>query len=227
MNFLIAWFLFPFFLQDFDWIRFDMIQRSNFQGKTTTINSTAYFTQGSDLVIHQTFPMDLFVFNNRDGELKIYNPNENSVYQTVNYDLNSETNQFYFFFMNQTGDMGLRNLGFRLKNSSLEDGHLVSEYESDGEFKKYFKKVKLVHKRKDPVFLGYMNEDDEYLKKVYYYDYEDVYGMNFPKAITEITYLENRDSVISKTEFINFTINNPLDKEIIDFKIPESAELIK
>lgn len=219
--------LVTFYIAQFDWISFELVQRTNSDGKTMTTNSLVYFRNNSDLVIHQISPYDLYILNNRDGELRIYNPKENSVYQTMNYNLSSENNQFYYFLMNKTQDMGLRGMGFKLIESKLEEGLLVSIYDTTPQVKEYFDKVELVHKGKTPIFIGYLNKKDEYLKKVFYYDYEDITGMNFPMAITEINFLEGGDSLISKTTFSNFNINKAMDQEMLDFSIPNNATLIE
>ncbi len=215
------------FLQQFDWIRFELEQRTNQGGRTITTNSLIYFAENSDLVIHQTNPMNMYILNNRDGELKIFNPDENSVFQTMNYNLNSENNQFYYFLMNKTDDMGLQQLGFDLIESRLEGGLLISLYDTTPRVKEYFDKVELVHKGRTPIFIGYLDKKDKYIKKVFYYDYENISGIDFPMAITEINYIGKNDSIIAKSSFSNFRINNTLDKEMLNFQIPENATLIE
>ena len=51
-------------------------------------------------------------------------------------------------------------------------------------------------------------------------------GIDFPNSITEINYLETKDSIISKTKFSNFMFDRELDREMLEFEIPESAILV-
>ncbi|MFT6133731.1 MAG: hypothetical protein ACJAZM_000208 [Cyclobacteriaceae bacterium] len=204
-----------------------MKQRSNRDGVTSETRSMVYFDENSQLIIRQLFPMELFVFNNKEGELKIYNPEKNQVFQQMNYMLGSQNNQFYFFLMNKTDDMGLFDLGFELMSSRLEDQLLISEYNSPPSVKQYFDKVELVHKGKRPIFVGYKDKKGKFLKKVYYYNYIEDIGLAFPGAITEINYIDKRDSIVSKTSFTNFKINDEVDREIMRFEIPLDAQLIE
>lgn len=212
--------------QQFEWVRFEMNQRTNHAGKTSSTDAIIYFSKKSDLLIHHIAPMDMYIKNNREGELQIYNPGENSYYQTLNFNLNSENNQFYFFLMNKTSNMGLEALGFSLEETKIDEDLLISIYDSSPEVKQYFDKVELVHKGRRPIFIGYMDKKGKYLKKVFYYDYKSMEGIDFPNSITEINYLETKDSIISKTKFSNFMFDRELDREMLEFEIPESAILV-
>ena len=74
--------------------------------------------------------------------------------------------------------------------------------------------------------LSDMDKKGKYLKKVFYYDYKSMEGIDFPNSITEINYLETKDSIISKTKFSNFMFDRELDREMLEFEIPESAILV-
>lgn len=216
-----------FTTQSFQWVSFEMTQRNNNKGVTTEARSVVYFAQNSDLVIRQVFPFELFILNNKDGELKIYNPERNEVYQSMNYQLGSQTNQFYFFLMNKTDDMGLTDMGFALASSRLEDQLLISVYDAPENAKQYLEKVEVVHKGKQPIFIGYLDKKDKYLKKVFYYNYMEDLGVTFPGVITEINYLEKKDSIITKTSFTNFKIDDLEAQGMLEFQVPDHARLIE
>ena len=84
--------LFPIFslFQSYDWVSFEMVQRSNQNGTTTEVRSLVYFDRESQMTIRQLFPMDWFIRNNSDGELLMYNPNTNEVFQMMNFMMSSQ-----------------------------------------------------------------------------------------------------------------------------------------
>ena len=215
------------FFQSYDWVSFQMIQRTNQDGKTTEVRSLVCFDKSSEMTIRQLFPLDLYIRNNVDGELVMYNPSTNEVYQMMNFMMSSQQNQFYFFLRGKTDDMGLVEMGFQLKGSRLEDKLLISTYDAPAEVKKYFDKIEMVHEGRRPIFIGYIDKKGKYLKKVFYYDYNQNLDFMFPGSITEINYLEKKDSIISKTSFTDFRINDSEHLSMVTFTIPEDAKLIE
>jgi hypothetical protein len=196
-------------------------------GKTSSTRSKVYFGDNSNMLIHHISPINLFVLNNRDGELKIYNPEKNSVFQQMNYMINSENNQFYYFLRRKTDDMGLIDNGFTLINTELENGLLISEFDTPQDVKQNFDRVELVHEGKTPIFIGYKDKKGKYRKKVYFYEYEQIgESIQFPMSITEINYID-KDSIIVKSEFSNFQFDKSEDLQMVRFEVPESAILVE
>ena len=226
---ILYYILFPIFsfFQSYDWVSFEMVQRSNQNGRTTEVRSLVYFDKESQMTIRQLFPMDLFISNNSDGELLMYNPETNEVYQMMNFMMSSQQNQFYFFLQGKTDDMGLIDLGFKLEGSRLEDRLLISTYNAPPDVKQYFDKIEMVHEGRKPIFIGYIDKKGKYLKKVYYYEYMDDLSFMFPGSITEINYLDKKDSIIAKTSFKEFRVNDLSHKDMVAFDIPEDAKLIE
>lgn len=223
----VTFLILPFF-QSYDYVSFEMTQRRNVDGKTSRTNAKFYFSNNGRLVAHYYSPLEFYMINNKEGELSLYNPENNTVFQVMNYLLSSQNNPIYFFLSNKTDDMGLRSMDFKLTNSRLEDGLLISRYKApQAQQKDGYTEVELVHQGKTPVFIGYLNDDNEYVKKVFYYEYEEVGDFEIPTAITEIEYMEEGDSAISKTDFANFQFDEPADLEFMNFQVPASAELIK
>lgn len=220
----ILFLLFEF--QNFDHVSFQMTQRRNIQGKTSRHSAKMYFTPEGKMVAHYYSPIEFFMINNKEGELTLYNPQENSVYQTMNNLLSSQNNPIYFFMSGNTEDMGLKKMGYTLKETKIDDGLLVSYFQKPASINEEFSMVELVHKGRNPVFLGYLDDYDKYVKKVFYYDFKDFQGFSMPQSITEIEYFES-DSSIAKTTFDTFQFNNSSDKEILDFQVPENAKVIK
>lgn len=123
--FLLGFVLLP--QQGFKWVSFNMIQRINTQGKTTRMDSRVFFQSNGNMVTQISNPTEIFIFNNREGELRIYNPNENSVYKTVNYNYASLNNSFYYFLA-QTPNMGLDQVGYKVSESKMDGNYLVTKW---------------------------------------------------------------------------------------------------
>lgn len=210
----------------FDWVSFLMVRRMNAQGKTTRMDARVlYQHQDGKMVTHLSEPAEVFILNNREGELEVYNPEKNSVFKTINYDFSSQNNTFYYF-LGQSPNMGLESVGYTLSNSSIDQGFLVTKWMPPKHLKADISYVELVSNGDHPVFMGFVDEENAYFKKIYFYDFENLRGITFPMSITEIDYLEE-DSVITKTTFTDFQFNNSLDREILDFEVPKNARLVK
>ena len=207
----------------YDWVAFEMEKRVNKAGVTTKFSADVYFDRGGDMVTRFSFPTEIYVLNNKEGELSIYNAELNSVHQSVNYQAGSENTTFYYFLTNRTVDMGLGKIGFKLVGSKIDGNLLVNYWEPPQEING-LADVELVRDANKPIFIGYRNEKEEYVKKVFYYDYAHMKGLNFPQSITEIDYVEG-DSIVSKTTFKDFRFDNPTDEPVLRFKIPEDATL--
>lgn len=202
-----------------------MEKRSNRAGKTTKLNAEIFFGRKGDMVTHFTNPAEVFIINNKEGELSVYNPETNSVYQSVNYQAGSESTTFYYFLMNQSADMGLNRIGFKLADTKV-DGKLLINYWEPPKKVDGLADIELVREGGKPIFMGYRDRKKNYIKKVYYYNYESFRGINFPMSITEIDYVE-KDSIVSKTTFDSFQFDMASDLEMLRFEIPKDATLEK
>lgn len=226
MNLYIPLFYILSLFQSYDWVSFDMIKRTNQNGKTSKNVAKVYFNADGKMLTHFISPMEVMILNNKDGELQLYNPAENTVFQQLNHMLGTENTNIYYFLKQETDDMGLARIGFTLATSRLDDNLLVSIWKSPKQMQQQIFDVELVHQGKKPVFLGYRDAKGKYLKKVYYYQYEQVSGVDFPMSITEIDFLK-KDSIVSKTVFESFEINRPADQEWVNFTVPTHATLVK
>lgn len=217
------------FFQGFNTVSFDMERRVNTKGQTTKSTATVYFNASGDMVTKYAPPLEVYIFNNTEGEIKLYNETDNTVIQSVNYTAGTTNTNFYYFLLGETEDMGLRKLGFSLRDTKYEDGLLITDWAAPMDMSASgFVSVELVHQNDLPVFLGHKDQKGNFVKKAYYYDYTLLEGyIMYPNSITEIEYLGKKDSVISKSNFENFRFNNPQDKNFFDFVIPEDATVMK
>lgn len=211
--------------QDFEWLSFKMVKRVNAQGKTTRMDALIFFKKNGDMVTYLDKPTELFILNNSEGELQIYNPDQNSVYKSVNANYGSQNNPFYYF-LGEVPNMGLEQVGYKLTDTKVDDGFLVSTWAAPPSLGSEIKSIELVSDGDKAVFMGFKDKEDAYFKKMYFYQFTKLRGLTFPEAITEIDYIEE-DSIITKTTFHDFNFDNVGDKEILNFQIPENATLLK
>lgn len=214
--------------QGMDLVSFEMERRVNAKGQTIRSTATIYFNSEGDMVTKYTPPLEMYIFNNTEGEIKLYNQTENTVIQSVNYTAGTTNTNFYYFLQGETEDMGLRKLGFALTNTRYEEGLLITEWSAPMDMSAGFASVELVHQNDLPVFLGHKDQKGNFVKKAFYYDYTQLDGyIMFPNAITEIEYLGKKDSVITKSNFESFRFNDDVDTQYFDFMIPEDATVLK
>lgn len=212
--------------QSFQWVSFDMTTRTAKEGKVVRIDAHVSYKSSDEMVTHFLEPMEVYVLNNSLGEVQIYNAERNEVVRILDNRMGSQNSTFFYFLKGSTSDMGLEESGFFLQNSRVEDMLLISEYKAPNQSQGALDYVELVSNGEYPVFMGYLSKEGNYLKKIYYYDFDKVAGANFPMSITEIDYLEG-DSVVSKTSFADFRFDNQEDKLLADFRVPDDAILLK
>jgi len=202
-----------------------MTQRVNAKGKTTRMDSRVFFRANGEMVTQISTPTELFIFNNKEGELKIYNPEQNSVFKSVNYNYGSQNNTFYYF-LGEVADMGLSQVGYQVTDTRVEDGVMITTWSPPKNLEADISAVEVVNDGEKNIYMAFMDREGEFFKKIYFYDFEILKGISFPKSITEIGYVED-DSVITKTTFDYFEYDNPSDLGILEMKIPDNATLIK
>ncbi|MFY0605202.1 MAG: hypothetical protein JXR10_00710 [Cyclobacteriaceae bacterium] len=210
--------------QDFNWLSFDMTKRTVSNGKSSTSVARVYYKSDGNMVTKFLNPLDLYVLNDKLGYVQIYNPRTNEVVKSLDNRFGSRNNTFYSFLFSSDDDLGLSQSGFELVNSRVEDMMLISEFSPPGDFQMNVKRVELVSDGEKPVFMGYVDKDDRYTRKIYYYDYDWVMNVQFPKTITEIVYMGS-DSTITKTTFGDFRIDVESDQEVVEFQVPQNAIL--
>lgn len=198
------------------------------KGYFTSIQSNLYFTADGNLVSDFSSPRKYISITNNKGEVQIYDPKENTVVQFQNSLLSTNTTPFYYFFSGKTSDMGLRNAGYKIIDTKFDKNLAITTWQVVAPPKKgdpvYY--VKLVHDQYRPVYMDYEDFNRKVIRKVYYYDYTQVGGVEFPKTFTEILY-QDKDSIVTKTEYSDFRINEKAQSTLFQFKIPENAKLAK
>lgn len=205
-----------------------MLSRSVRAGKVATIKADiCYQLAGGKMTSHYTQPYDQYIINTSKGEVSIYDPAKNTVIQQVNYLFSTETTQFYFFLNNQKADLGLRAMGFINKNTKFDKNLMISTWSAPARLAKDIKSVELVHDGANPIYTKYIGGNGQVIKKMYYYEYQNIGGIDFPLAVTQIDYFSKKDSVIIKTTYSNIKINEAVNNKLSDFTIPTNAKNLK
>ncbi len=204
-----------------------MVSRQLQSGKTITLKSEICFEQSGNMVTHFTSPVEYVVATNKTGEIKVYDPEKNTVVVKQAGVFSSQSSQFYYFLTGNTNDFGLSVLGFVPVKTYPEGNLIISEWvlkTPDPKVQVQF--VKLVHQKQMPIYMDYKDKNKKTIRKVYYYSYKQFDNFNFPTITTEIVYNSITDSVITKTAYSDFKLNADANSPYFSFKVPNNAKKI-
>ena len=204
-----------------------MTMRTAHKGKTINTRAELCYATSGRMVTLFPKPAELYVFNNSNGEIKVFDPTKNTVLQQQNATYSTETTQFFYFLHNRKADLGLSSMGFSLSQTKFEDGLMISTWKSPTPMAKSIKRVELVHKGQNPIFMKYIDPSERTIKKVYYYEYTKLGSVDFPQTITQIDYVTARDSIITKPAYGALKINEQVTSTLLDFVIPANAKILK
>lgn len=194
-------------------------------GRFVTTKAEICYESNGNMVSHYTYPKPYVLLSNNKGEIKLYEPATNTVVLTQNNDFSSQTSEFYYFFSGKLADMGLNDLGYVQEKVYAEKDLVVSIWKlKKPDAKKLVQKIKLVHQRQSPVYMHYEGAKGNVLRKIYYYGYTQLQDVSFPTTSTEVVY-NGKDSVITKSEFRNFKLNEQANSQYFNYKIPANAKI--
>jgi outer membrane lipoprotein-sorting protein len=204
-----------------------MVTRSARGGRISNINAEICYLTSGKMISHFTQPFNQYILNTAKGEVSLYDPQKNTVAQQVNYLFSTETTQFFYFLNNQKSDLGLRNMGFIVKDTKFEKNLMITNWVPPTRLAKSIREIVMVHDGANPIYTKYIGGDGQLIKKVYYYNYKNLGAADFPQSITEIEYFSAKDSVISKTAYSDIKTNENATSKLFDFTIPANAKIIK
>lgn len=204
-----------------------MTMRTSHKGKTTNTRAELCYATSGRMVTLFPKPAELYLFNNANGELRVYDPTKNTVLQQQNATYSTETTQFFFFLHNRKADLGLSSMGFSLGSTKFENGVMITTWKSPTPLAKNIKRVELVHQGQNPIFMKYVDPSERTIKKVFYYDYTKLGTVDFPQTITQIDYVTAKDSIVTKTAYGALKINEQVQSNLLEFVIPSNAKVIK
>ena len=199
------------------------------KGKKVISKAGMYFdATNGDMVTHFTYPLEQVLVSNRFGEVKVYDPNSNSVAIKQDPAFSSKGTMLHFFLGSNSTDLGLRDMGFSLTNTEYDQQHMVSTWNAPPQMAEGLSKVELVHDGYRPVFMAYHGAENGVVREVFFGRYQEMMGIEVPGRITEINYFEEgRDSAVTRIDFSNFLLNEQAQSDYFNFEIPENAKVVK
>ena len=197
------------------------------KGTKSIFKCDIYYNKEKDVVVtHHYYPAEFVKMSNRMGEMKIYFPAKNTVTLQQNQALSTTNELLYYFVNNKVADLGLSKEGFKLVNSSREEGMMVTVWQAPLSLK-VIARIKIVFKDMVPVYAEYLGLDGEIKKKIYYSNYFDFKSFSLPLRITEINFESRTDSTIRLSVFSNVRTAGFPDNNYFDFKVPDDAKITK
>ena len=117
-------------------------------------------------------------------------------------------------------------MGYTVKATRFEEGIMITDWLPPSWQIGQISKVELAHENSLPIFTSYYNEKNKVVRKVYFSNYNISSAAALPQRITEIEYLPNGDSIISRKIYSDIKFDLNASSEYFDFKIPADAKSI-
>ena len=206
----------------------NLVSKSLQNGKSITTKADVYYKVADGLLVtHLTSPLEYLVITNAKGEFKMYDIKANAISQNQAADFSSENSFIHDFLLGKTQDMGLKGVGFQLKDSKVEDNVVITNWIPPIDLASKMSRVELVHENYSPIYMAFFGKKDKLLSKIFYYNYKQIGDITLPLTITEFQYMPNGDSMITKKTYTDIKINEQVDEKWLNYKIPDNAKIIK
>ncbi|HBO74072.1 MAG TPA: hypothetical protein DD653_05220 [Marinilabiliales bacterium] len=202
-------------------------KRLHQQKVVSTTSEILVNTDNGEMIIHYKEPHNFYVFTNKLGEMQVYYPSKNEIMRQQNFLFSSENDPIYQFFSDQSQDLGLSDMGFTLKNSVLEDHYLVTEWIPPVAYMQHILKAILVQEDYLPIYISYINSSEKVKQKIYFSEWNINDRGVYPQRITQIDYITEKDSIISKKSYSNLKIGSEAERFFPKITIPNDAKLVK
>lgn len=214
--------------QKLDKLSLELISKTLYQGKSVSLKSEVYYKSvDATMVTHFTSPVEKMVITNGNGEYKEYDVKNNTVTLMQGIDLSSKSSLFYSFLSGSTSDMGLKELGYKLSNTKIEQKMVITTWVPIGENTVKTKKAEIVHENYLPIYLAFYDLNDKPMHKSFYSNFQQVGSIKMPFTITEFEYVSATDSIITKRTYSNLKTNALVDEKYLSYKIPVDAKVIR
>jgi hypothetical protein len=197
------------------------------KGKYISVSGELYYHfSDKRMTTHLVQPFENITIVNSDGEMRNYDPKENTVMVSVSEINSSESSYFYHFFNQASSDMGLQKLGYKVENTRVDEGMLVTTWVPK-DASSAIRKIELAHLKANIMFMGFISARNKYLGKVFFSKHERIGEYTVPMSITEISYTEKNDSVITRKIYSNPKINEQVNVKYANYQIPMNAKVVK
>ena len=197
------------------------------KGKKANLKAEVYFKPaGSVLITRSSFPGEKIIRTNGLGEYFEYDVKDNTVAYLMGKEFSSRYSVFYAFFSGNINDMGLRETGFTLKKTRIDQKMVITEWEPVDKQGK-ISRAELVHENKLPIYLAFYDAGNKPLQKSFYSSYTRVGSTSFPMSLIEFEYAGEKDSVITRRKYRNPVLNEGVEEKWFQFKVPVDARVIQ
>jgi len=206
----------------------DMTVKSLKDGRFVEVKAKVYYkVEGGVLVTRFYAPFKNIVYTNASGIYKMYDEPSNTVTLKENANLSSNNSFIYYFLSGRLDDLGLRNMGLKLRDTRIEEKMLIKEWNPQPDAATPVSRAELVYENRLPVFLGFWDQEGNPLQKVYYDQYQHVGDIPIPTRITEFNYEPEKDSTIVRKTYGNFLTNGEVPDGSFEFNVPKDAEILR
>jgi hypothetical protein len=197
------------------------------KGKYVSVQGELYYDiVAKKMTTRITKPVENITIVKVNGEMKIYDPKENTILDNTSTVNSTETSYFHRFFNNEASDMGLQKLGYLIQSTKIDEGLLVTTWAPKPGTANPLKSIELAHQKSKIVYMGLISHKNKYVGKIYFSKYFTVGSISLPGSITEFGYTEKGDSIINKKNYFNGKINNQVNLNYLNYQIPENARVI-
>jgi hypothetical protein len=204
----------------------DFTSRILEKGRYMTVSGEVYFRKQDGLLLTRLVkPFETITIVNAEGEMKIYDPKDNTLVQNQSMSNSTETSYFWHFLNGSYNDLGLSRSGYQMSGSKVQGGLLLTTWVPRQGFATPIASIEMVHEKALPIYLAFRNSRWQLLGKIYFSAYNRVGGISLPARITEIDY-SGKDSSITNKQYFNAKLNASVNEAFINYKIPGNAKIL-
>lgn len=194
------------------------------EGKKVTTTQSHYLGSDGRLVTEQHRPKRLISQTNTLGEMRIYNPEDNTVIVTNDKEAASIKELFTLFVMGRYVDMDLPQYGYLPSEVTQQEGLTIKTFVPKAKTQGV-EKVELVFQRHLPICMVYYGPKGKAVRKLYFSKYE-MGRVLMPMRVTEVEYTPPTDSLVRLSTYSNLLVGAEAVSEMFDFVVPADATQI-
>ena len=197
----------------------DVEVKTVINGKLTTVTKSVYCTSNGRLVTLYRKPLLYYSVSNAKGEMSIYKPDTNEVFNQIDPSLSSNNDLVMLFMSGHIDDLGLGYYGYRATDTSRDGEYVVKTFTPSNPS---LPVVQIVYEDYLPIYCSYTGSDGKLLSKKYLSDYKRFARFVLPLRVTDIAYSTGKDSSIVRTLYSGVKVDE--DDPAFDFTVPADAK---
>jgi hypothetical protein len=192
------------------------IKQKNADGSSSlTIGKVYYDKNYKEIVYDISFP-----------EKEIWVTKDTSLYKFVDKKfVNRQTvpsiTEFSIFHLSLNGSLsnfGLESSPFTIFKVEKENGMVLTTWAPPAKAAKIFGKVVVSQKEKKLYGVAIFNAKDQVMNKQFYKDYDNTSGIEFPKEIVQISYINGKESY-QVTTYSNIIVDDYSEEEMYNYPL--------